>query len=231
MTRPTVALCLMVWNEVEGCRYDIPNLPLAGFDEVFAVDGGSKDGTVEYLKTQGIRVVHQQQRGYNRAYITGFENTSCDALVFYHPKGSIDPVSTLQFRSYFDNGADLVVASRNMKGSRNEEDGKLLKPRKWFVDSLALLSALVWWRGGTMIRDVLHGYRGMTTRAFWAIDPIPEGLSMDLQMVVRAYKLKLNRAEFPVQERTRIAGDTHFRALPTGYKLLKYLGSSYFVRP
>ncbi len=55
------------------------------------------------------------------------------------------------------------------------------------------------------------------------MDPIPEGLSMDLQMVVRAYKLKLNRAEFPVQERTRIAGDTHFRALPTGYKLLKYL--------
>jgi hypothetical protein len=38
-----VSLCLMVWNELEGCEID-------------AIDGGSSDVTVEYLADQGIPV-------------------------------------------------------------------------------------------------------------------------------------------------------------------------------
>ena len=36
-----VALCLLTWNELEGCKPDVPRLPLDGFDEVYAVDGGA----------------------------------------------------------------------------------------------------------------------------------------------------------------------------------------------
>jgi len=228
LKKPTLGLCLMVWNELEGCQKDIPRLPFDHFDDVFAVEGGSTDGTVEYLRQLGVRLVRQTKRGYNWAYITGFENCNCDALVFYHPKGTIDPQSVLQFRRFFDEGAHLVVASRNISGGRNEEDGKLLKPRKWFVSAMALLCALVWRREGEFVHDVLHGYRGMTRAAFWAIDPLSDGLSMDLQMVVRCYRAKLMRSEFPVRENSRTAGETHFRALPTGWKLLKYLWRELF---
>jgi hypothetical protein len=41
-----LSLCLVVWNELEGCKLDVPRLPRDAFDEVFAVDGGSTDGTV-----------------------------------------------------------------------------------------------------------------------------------------------------------------------------------------
>ena len=214
----------MVWNERAGCAHDVPLLPCSDFDEIFALDGGSTDGTVEYLEGQGIPLVPQRKRGYNRAYIEAFEHTTSDALVVFHPKGTIDPRTTAHLIAPLRNGKDLVVASRVIRGSRNEEDGKILKPRKWFVVTLAALSAFLWWRGrGPVIWDVLHGFRGMRRDAFFAIDPIAEGLSMDLQMVVRAYRMKLGRLELPVRESSRVQGETHFKAIPTGMKLLKYL--------
>lgn len=49
----TISLCLLVRNELEGCKADLPRLPLKEFDEVYGVDGGSSDGTVEYLEYTG----------------------------------------------------------------------------------------------------------------------------------------------------------------------------------
>ncbi len=219
----TVGLCLMTYNEAEGCRATIPLLDTTAFDEVFAVDGGSTDGTVEYLQSAGIDVRIQPRKGYNAAYHHAFESSNADTLVFFHPKGTIEPGSLLLFRDYFESGHALVVASRMMRGSRNEEDDKIIRLRKWFVMGLGLVAGLLWRREGTYVVDVLHGYRGMTRSAFYAIGPLPDGLSMDLEMVVRSYRLRLPRAEFPVQERPRIAGASHFKAFPTAPKLFRYL--------
>ena len=223
-SKPTVTLCLLTLNEVDGCRHDVPQLPVDQFDEVFAVDGGSEDGTIEYLESQGIKVIRQPVRGYNQAYICAFENCISDALVVFHPKGSIlDPRSVLEFRPLFAQGYDLVVASRVAKGARNEEDDQLLKPRKWFVLWLAVVSSLLWRRQGSMMWDVLHGFRGMRRDSFFAIRPVPDDVTLDLEMIVRGYRQGFRMTEFPVKERRRIAGDTHFAAVPTGWRYLVYL--------
>ena len=210
-------------NELDGCENDVPLLKLDRFEDVFAIDGGSTDGTVEYLQAQGMKVFGQNIPGYNGAYITAFRKCSGDALVFFHPKGCIDPAVVLKFRRYFDDGHDLVVASRIMRGGVNEEDRQLFKPRKWFVIALALISALLWKREGDMVWDVLHGCRGMQKDAFFAIHPLENSVSIDLEMVVGVYRKKMKRIEFPVSEEPRLSGTTHFRALPTGKQLLKHL--------
>ena len=51
-----IALCLMVKNELKGCEIDIPRINQKLFNEVFAVDAGSVDGTVEFLKNNNIKV-------------------------------------------------------------------------------------------------------------------------------------------------------------------------------
>lgn len=220
----TVALCLLTWNEIEGCRVDVPEIDLSKFDQVYAVDGGSDDDTIEYLESRDIDVYIQPVKGYNQAYIHAFDKCECDYLVLFHPKGSV-PISDLyKFRDYFDDGYSLVVASRITEGAKNEEDDHFIKPRKWFVELIGLVSYLVWGKyKNKILWDVLHGFRGMRKKDFLEIDLLTKGLSADLEMVVRSYRKKIPYIEFPTKEESRLHGETHFKAFATGKSLLRYL--------
>ena len=188
-----LTLCFLTWNELGGCQQDVPRLPLDQFDEVFALDNNSTDGTVEFLQSQGIKVFQQKRPTYNGAYNDAFEICNTDALVFFHPKGSIlDPKVIFKFRQYFDSGYDLIVASRLMKGGHNEEDNDFIKPRKWFTVLFASCLSLLWKMSGNTVWDVLHGCRGMRKSAFFKIDPLVKGVTIDAEMVARSYKKNLN---------------------------------------
>lgn len=219
----TVALCLITWNELAGCKHDVPLIDRTQFDQIYCIDGGSTDGTVEYLEEQGITVYPQSAKGLNQACKDGADKCNCDAFVFFHPKGSIPVEDAYKYREYFEQGYDLVVGSRMMKESRNEEDGKLLKPRKWFVLALGLFASILFRKEGYRVRDVLHGFRGMKKDSFMMLDISDMSPSIDIEMVCRSYKLGLKRVEFPTTEQSRVAGTTHFKAIPTGKKLLKYI--------
>jgi glycosyltransferase involved in cell wall biosynthesis len=218
-----VSLCLVVRKELQGCREDVPRIPRDAFDEVFAVDGNSTDGTAEYLREQGIPVHPQPKRGLNAAYVHANAVATGDAVVVFFPKGTLPVEDLLRFRPLFEAGNDLVIASRQVKGARNEEDSGLWRPRKWAVLGLAVAAALVWRREGPWVRDVLHGFKGWRRSAFERMRVLDHGLSIDIEMVVRSYKLRLPRVEFPTRETSRGYGETHFRMWPTGRKLLRYL--------
>jgi glycosyltransferase involved in cell wall biosynthesis len=219
----TVSLCLVVWNELAGCRLDVPRLPRDLFDEVYAVDGGSTDGTVEYLQAQGIPVHRQPKKGLNAAYVHANRMSRCDAVVAFFPKGT-SPIEDLRkFRLLFEEGYDLVIASRQIAGSVNEEDAGLWRPRKWAVRAVAVVAALVWRREGPWVRDVLHGFKGWRRSAFERMQVLEHGLSIDLEMVIRSYRLKLKRIEFPTVETSRGYGESHFKFWPTGKRLAAYL--------
>ncbi|SDA65546.1 Glycosyl transferase family 2 [Lachnospiraceae bacterium G11] len=219
----TVGLCLITWNEIEGCRHDVPLIDRSQFDQIYCIDAGSNDGTVEYLQSEGIPVYQQESAGLNQACVDGCRHCVCDAFVFFHPKGTIPVEDTYKFRRYFEEGYQLVVASRMMKESINEEDGNVLKPRKWFVLGLGLLASVLFRKEGYQIRDVLHGFRGMTVDAFNCLNVSNMNPSIDIEMVCRTYKKRMKRIEFPTTEGRRIAGKTHFKAFSTGKKLLKYI--------
>ena len=121
------------------------------------------------------------------------------AAVFLITIGSARAAEVLKFRPLFEQGYDLVVASRIAAGASNEEDGRLLKPRKWFVLALGLIASLLWRRRGATVWDVLHGFRGMRRAAFFALPPLESGLSIDLEMVVRAYRKRLGAIEFAAE--------------------------------
>lgn len=218
-----MSLCLIVWNELQGCQVDLPQLPIHAFDEVFAIDGGSTDGTVEYLEKAGIPVHRQPKRGLNAAYVHANDIATGDVVVVFFPKGTLPCEDLLKFRPLFEQGHDLVVASRQIQGSVNEEDFYFFRPRKWAVQGLGALAALIWRREGVWVRDVLHGFKGWRKSAFTKMNILDYGLSIDIEMVVRSYKLRLSRIEFPTTEVSREYGDTHFKIWPTGKRLLAYL--------
>ena len=218
-----ISLCLLTYDEIEGCRHDVPLIDRSAFEEIYAVDAGSTDGTIEYLGEQGIPVYQQPVKSLNAACCHAVEKCTTDALVFFHPKGVVPVSDTLRFRPLFEEGYELVVASRNMKGASNEEDDKLIRPRKWLAMGMAALIALLWRREGGVVWDLLHGFRGATMAAFRQIDLTPVGVSVDLEMVARAYKFRMKRTEFPTRETERMHGESHFKILPTGKALLRFV--------
>jgi hypothetical protein len=129
----------------------------------------------------------------------------------------------MSFRPLLAEGNELVIASRNIQGASNEEDHHFFRPRKWGVRVLAFAVALLWRREGHFVHDVLHGYKGFTTAAFRRINLLDHGLSIDLEMTARAYRLRIKRTEFPVSEVARPFGKTRFKILPTAMKLSRYL--------
>jgi len=220
---PKTSLCFIAWNERQGCEFDLPRFDFTDFDEVFAIDGGSGDGTVEVLQKYGIVVHRQIQKSLNAVYRQAVETATCENLIVFFPKGTLDPAIAKEMKRLLLDGYDLVVASRLAKGGRNEEDGRLFRPRKWGVRALALIAGICWRRQGPLIWDVLHGVKGFTKQAFLEMNPTPTGLSIDLEMVVRAYRLRLRACEFPVVESSRPWGSSRFKILPTGIKLARYL--------
>jgi len=217
------ALCFIAWNEREGCEHDLPRFDFSGFHEVFAIDGGSADGTVEVLRRHGVRVYAQNRPSLNAAYWQAVEATNCDNIVVFFPKGTLDPAIAHEMRLLLLQQNDFVIPSRLIEGGRNEEDDRVFRPRKWGIETLALIAASLWRQHGPMIWDVLHGVKGFTRKAFLEMRPARTGVSIDLEMVVRSYRLGLRCREFPVVESARKWGGTQFKILPTGLKLAAYL--------
>jgi glycosyltransferase involved in cell wall biosynthesis len=217
------SLCLLVYNELLGCKADVPRLPRDAFDDVYAIDGGSTDGTVEYLESQGIPVHKQPKRSLNAAYVYAVEWCKTEGLVVFFPKGTLDPSCCLTMAEKLREGHGLVVASRNIPGGRNEEDHKFLKLRKWGVWTLSVLSSVLWRREGWRIRDVLHGVKGFTVAAYRRMQISEVGVTVDLEMTVRAYRLRISRMEFPVVECMRNYSKSSFPIWRTGKQLARFL--------
>ena len=213
----------MVWNEKEGCKIDTPLLPYDHFYEVYAVDGGSTDGTVELLTSQGVQVYKQPVKSLNAAYHYAVELCKGDAVVVFFPKGTITPMCVLDIANKINGKIDFVVASRNMRGGKNEEDDQFFKLRKWGVLLLAEFTSLIWRREGGKITDILHGVKGFTLNSFEKMSISKVGVTVDLEMAVRSYRFNIERDEIPVVENCRVAGETHFKILPTAKKLGKFL--------
>ena len=218
-----VGLCLLTWNELDGCRHDVPLINRNAFQQVYCVDGGSTDGTVEYLRENEIEVYAQSAPGYNQAIKDAVDYCDCDYCIIFHPKGSIPVTDTEKFRDFFEQGYDIVVASRMLKESINEEDERLFRPRKWFVLGSGFVAKVLFKHEGNTVLDVLHGFRGFKVDSFRAMNISDMSPSADLEMVCRSYKQRLKRIEFPTTEMPRMGGETHFKAISTGLKLLRYL--------
>jgi len=218
-----VSLCLLVCDELSGCQKDVPRLLREVFDDIYAVDGGSRDGTVEYLRAQGIPVFPQPKPSLNAAYAYAVEICKTEGLVIFFPKATLDPACCVTMCRKLREGFSLVFAGRNIPGGRNEEDDRLFKPRKWGVQVLAAVASLLWRREGCRIYDVLHGVKAFRLTAFRRMRISESGVTVDLEMAVRAYRLRLSRTEFPVVEAARAQRTSRFPIWGTGGQLARFL--------
>ncbi|OGW18245.1 MAG: hypothetical protein A3G93_15230 [Nitrospinae bacterium RIFCSPLOWO2_12_FULL_45_22] len=213
-------LVILTFNEIEGVRVLFDKIPFHEVDEYFVVDGGSTDGTIEFFERRGIKVIRQDIKGRGEAFRIAFREAQGENLVFFSPDGNENPNDIPRLLGLLDEGYDMAIASRFMKGARNEEDDRLFPWRAWANRAFTAIANFVW-RG--KITDSINGYRAITKDAFRRIKPDAPGFVIEYQMSIRAMKLGLKVAEIPTQEGKRIGGESTAKSLPTGLIFLKIL--------
>lgn len=220
----TIVLVLLVRNERPCLEVVLPTIPapgpLAGYDQVVAVDGGSTDGSAAFLEAHGIRVIAQTRRGRGAAFHQAFADLDADAFIFFSPDGNEDVADLPRFRPLLEAGNDLVIASRMMKGAVNEEDHQVLKLRKWANNAFNLMANLAFRRQGPFVTDSINGYRAITAKAARGLALDALDYTIEYQMTMRALKAGMRIVEFPTIEGQRVAGETQARSIPTGLRFL-----------
>ncbi len=219
MTRSLIILTL---NEIDGVQAIIPGLPRDIADEILVVDGGSTDGTRQFLLKRGIRVFSQPRRGRGEAFRVGVVNSTGDFLVFFSPDGNEDPADIPRLFAALEAGADMAIASRFLPGARNEEDDEVLPLRKWVNQTFTGLANIIWNRSRLWVSDTINGFRGLRRTAFERLWPTSLGYTVEYEMTIGAMRAGMNIVEIPTIEGQRIGGQTKGASWPTGVKFLRF---------
>ena len=215
-----ISLVILTYNEIVGLKAIFPRIPQEAVDEVFVVDGGSTDGTLEYLNEKGVRVYGQEKKGRGEAFRKAIRVSSCDALIFYSPDGNEDPEDIPKFKEYLEKNIDLVIATRMTKNGHNEEDDQIFKWRKW-ANNFFTWIANITWNKGKYVTDTINGYRAITKNAWKKINPDGDNYTIEYQSSIRAFKLGLKIEEFPTWEAVRIDDQIGSPSIKTGVEFIR----------
>lgn len=223
MKRGKRLLVLLTFNEIEALPKLFDRIPLSAADEVIAVDGGSKDGSVEFLESKGIKVLPQPRRGRGVAFRLALANTDAETICYYSPDGNEDPDDIPRiFEKIEKDGSDMVVASRMMRGAVNEEDVHWFRPRKW-VNQLFTLAVNLLWNRGPYVEDTINGFRAVRADAMRRCELDADGFPIEFQMSIRMMKLGFVIGEMPTHEHPRLGGHSTAESWPTGVVFVKTL--------
>ena len=116
MKRPRIAAVIPVLDEEGAIGPVLAAIPREWVDEVFVVDGGSRDQTVAIASAAGARVLVESERGYGRACARGAAASvedGAEILVFLDGDGSDRPeVIPSLVQPILDGKFDFVIGSR-----------------------------------------------------------------------------------------------------------------------
>jgi glycosyltransferase involved in cell wall biosynthesis len=218
----TKCLTILTWNEIEAAKSLFNKIP-RDFDEVFVIDPGSTDGTIEFFKERNIPVYIQEKKGRGVAFLMAANISKSDLIVFFGLDGNENPDDIKKLFAELENGADMAICSRFMKGSRNEEDDELFPLRKWANQAFTLLVNIFFNRTGRYITDSINGFRGFKREKLLQLSLTAEGFAIEFQATIRALKKGYVIKEIPTIEGARIGGKSKAKSIPTGLKILGIL--------
>jgi glycosyltransferase involved in cell wall biosynthesis len=221
MSRRDSTLVLLVLNEIDGLRDCWDALPLDEFARVVAVDGGSTDGSREFLSSHNIIILDQPIPGRGVAFRVAAEATDTERLVYYSPDGNEDPADIVRLDDLIAGGADLAIASRFSAGAVNEEGG-LLRPRARVNEALTWLANRLF-NEGAYVTDTINGFRAMRRRPFLDMGTTVKRFPIEYQISIRAMRRRWRIAEIATIEGQRAGGESKALSWPVGKDHLKVL--------
>ncbi|MHC1701430.1 MAG: glycosyltransferase family 2 protein [Humidesulfovibrio sp.] len=215
-------LLVMTLNEIDGMKAIMPKIQRDWVDQIIVVDGGSKDGTIEWAREQGYQVYVQKQKGFRHAYCEVMPLVEGDVLLTFSPDGNSVPELIPDILDKMREGYDMVIASRYLGPAKSEDDDPITAFGNWlFTKTINIL------HGGNYT-DAMVIYRAYKKQMVHDLELMDEGayrtpeklfftkISWEPLLSVRAAKRKLKIAEIPGDEPARIGGERKLQILRWG---------------
>lgn len=212
----TIVLLLPTLNELQGLKATLPYIDRSLVDDIFVIDGGSKDGTVEYAMEMGVTIASQLRRGLHHAVYDTAITLPHDYIIEFSPDGNCKVEQLSELIAKIGEGYDHVVVSRYLDHAVSEDDHVVSAFGNWMYSRL--MRPLAAFR----ITDALNIYRGY--RRDILLDPDFEFYLRGpvLEPLVTGICALRNRraAEIPGDEPLRIGGVTKRSILYNGSLVL-----------
>ena len=217
-----IGLIIFARNERKNSEKIFPKIPFKKVNDVYVIDGNSTDGTQDFWTKKKVKVFNQKFKGVGGAYESAFRNTKENALIFFHPDGNMDAKDIEKFIERLRKGEQFIVASRTIKGAKNEEDEEWFRYRKWSAQFLCFVINLLWGRNGNRATDLTQGFRAITRDAYKKMNiKIPNAIAPDIEQIIRALKKNVRIYEFPTIESKRVFGITSMTSFKTSRENIK----------
>ncbi len=221
--RPRTTLLLPTLNEIEAIQVIVPQIRKEWVDETIVIDGGSTDGTVEFMRGHGFTVLSQTGRGFGRGMREGMHAASGDIVIEFTPDGNSIPADIPRIIDKMNEGYDLIIGSRYLGGAKSDDDDWLTAKGNWLFTTV--VNVLFW----TRYTDVLVGFRAYRRQPALRLHMDAPGLSWPCQSSMRFARAGLRVGEIPASEPARIGGERKMRPFKTGMEITKLILRDFFT--
>ena len=195
-----VVLIAPTSNELDGVKAVLPKIDKKIVDDILVVDLNSTDGTLEFCKKNGFKVHHQKTKGYGAAMMEGLEINHNDIIVEFPPDGSSEPERIKDFLKKIDEGYDLVIGSRYMKGAKSYDDDFITRFGNFMFTKIVNILF------HTHFTDVLIGYRVYRRSVLDKLNIRAKKLDWSVELPILFAKSGAKIVDIPCDEPKRIGG-------------------------
>jgi glycosyltransferase involved in cell wall biosynthesis len=216
-------LLIPTLNEIDCMKIIMPRVKQSWVDEIIVVDGGSNDGTVEYAKKSGYKVVSPKVRGLVHQLNEAFKVAQGDTIVLFSPDGNSIPELIPSLINKINEGYDMVIASRYAKGAKSYDDDFLTGIGNFVFTRIVNICFR------TQYTDVLVIFRAFRKDILKTIK-IDLDEDIDLQLCIQCGKKKLKVAEIPGDEPKRVGGVRKMKIMRNGWELVRTIYKESFSK-